>query len=169
MNPGFTAGRNLIAVPEEPSLMDSQAVEQIGSRRPNIQFDNRKQIMPKKNKDVKSTYIMPGRRDSSPLDISLEADSDTERVAERKNTGTEAFLTQSLYIDPRDTSHFDVSLVQKISTIMPHAIENSFVMYQRKSEHGLKVKVTEKLKNEIEESFKNENSVCYSDYMRYDG
>lgn len=52
---------------------------------------------------------------------------------------------------------------------MPHAIENSFVMYQRKSEHGLKVKVTEKLKNEIEESFKNENSVCYSDYMRYDG
>lgn len=55
MNPGFTAGRNLIAVPEEPSLMDSQAVEQIGSRRPNIQFDNRKQIMPRKNKDVKST------------------------------------------------------------------------------------------------------------------
>jgi len=55
MTPGFTAGRNLIAVPEEPSLMDSQAVEQIGSRRANIQFDNRKQNMPRKNKDVKST------------------------------------------------------------------------------------------------------------------
>ena len=55
MNPGFNVGRNLIAVPEEPSLMDSQAVEQIGSRRANMQFDNRPQNIPRKNKDVKST------------------------------------------------------------------------------------------------------------------
>lgn len=166
--PAFGSGRNLNEVPEEASLLDSQAIFDIGSRRPNLEFANTKQTHAVKNKDVKSTLHIAARRDVSPS-FFLEADSDTERYEEQKKSLPNGVLTQSLYIDPKDTTNFDISFVQKISIIMPHAIENSFILYTRKNEFGIKIKTTEKLQADIEESLINTGHVYYSDYMRYDG
>ena len=150
----------------------------MGSRREkNQNIVDTKNTHQLKKKDHKSTLNPLGsfkdhrERGRSPSYVSLYNES--EMIVNDKDIKPQnqnAVLTQSMYIDPNDVSNFNVSLAQKISTIMPQEIQSSFVLYPRKNEYGLKLVVNDKFWNTIDQQDKNTKDAIYaSEFRQYDG
>lgn len=71
-----------------------------------------------------------------------------------------------MLIDPKDWTIFDISLAPKVSTIMPQGIENSFLLFERKNECGLKLPVDPKFWDRTHEN--SSQHVKTSLFCRYD-